>query len=52
MIKYVKRIMTEAKITSLSAQALATDHAIQILGVVTHADRVFFNPSLVQVEHV
>lgn len=29
----------------------ATDEVIQILGVATHADRIFFNPSLVQVEH-
>lgn len=29
----------------------ATDDVIQILGVATHADRIFFNPSLVQVEH-
>lgn len=29
----------------------ATDEVIQILGVATHADRIYFNPSLVQVEH-
>lgn len=29
----------------------ATDDVIQILGVATHADRIYFNPSLVQVEH-
>jgi len=29
----------------------ATDDVIQIIGVATHADRIFFNPSLVQVEH-
>lgn len=29
----------------------ATDDVIQIIGVATHADRMFFNPSLVQVEH-
>ena len=29
----------------------ATDDVIQIVGVATHADRMFFNPSLVQVEH-
>lgn len=28
-----------------------TDDVIQILGVATHADRMFFNPNLVQVEH-
>ena len=30
----------------------ATDDVIQILGVATHADRMIFNPSLIQVEHV
>ncbi|MDP3958170.1 MAG: hypothetical protein Q8Q36_01750 [bacterium] len=30
---------------------VGTDNVIQILGVATHADRVYFNPSLVQVEH-
>jgi hypothetical protein len=29
-----------------------TDDVIQILGVATHADRMFFNPNLVQIEHV
>lgn len=29
-----------------------TDDVIQVLGVATHADRIYFNPSLVQVEHV
>lgn len=29
-----------------------TDDVIQILGVATHADRMYFNPQLVQVEHV
>lgn len=29
----------------------ATDEVIQILGVATHADRIYFNPSLVQIEH-
>ena len=28
------------------------DDVIQIVGVATHADRMFFNPQLVQVEHV
>lgn len=28
-----------------------TDEVIQIIGVATHADRILFNPSLVQVEH-
>lgn len=28
-----------------------TDDVIQLLGVATHANRMFFNPSLVQVEH-
>jgi hypothetical protein len=28
-----------------------TDNVIQVLGLATHSDRVFFNPSLVQVEH-
>lgn len=28
-----------------------TNNVIQVLGVATHADRMFFNPSLVQVEH-
>ncbi len=28
----------------------ATDEVVQIIGVATHADRVYFNPSLVQVE--
>lgn len=28
-----------------------TDDVIQILGVATHADRMYFNPQLVQVEH-
>lgn len=30
----------------------ATDDVIQIAGVATHADRMLFNPQLVQVEHV
>ena len=30
----------------------ATDDVIQVLGVATHADRIYFNPQLVQVEHV
>jgi len=30
----------------------ATDDVVQIVGVATHADRMFFNPQLVQVEHV
>lgn len=29
----------------------ATDNVVQVLGVATHADRVYFNPSLVQIEH-
>lgn len=29
-----------------------TDDVIQVLGVATHADRIYFNPQLVQVEHV
>ncbi len=29
----------------------ATDEVIQLLGVATHADRMLFNPQLVQVEH-
>jgi len=29
----------------------ATDNVIQIIGVATHADRIFFNPNLAQVEH-
>jgi hypothetical protein len=28
------------------------DNVIQILGVATHADRIYFNPSLIQVEHI
>lgn len=28
-----------------------TDDVVQILGVATHADRMYFNPQLVQVEH-
>jgi len=28
-----------------------TDDVVQIVGVATHADRMFFNPQLVQVEH-
>jgi hypothetical protein len=28
-----------------------TDSVTQVIGVATHADRIFFNPSLVQVEH-
>jgi hypothetical protein len=28
-----------------------TDDVVQILGVATHADRMFFNPQLVQIEH-
>lgn len=28
-----------------------TDDVIQIMGVATHADRMFFNPQLIQVEH-
>lgn len=28
-----------------------TDDVIQIVGVATHADRMFFNPQLVQIEH-
>ena len=27
------------------------DDVIQVLGVATHADRIYFNPQLVQVEH-
>jgi hypothetical protein len=30
----------------------ATDEVVQILGVATHADRMFFNPQLVQIELV
>lgn len=30
----------------------ATNNVIQIIGIATHADRIFFNPSLVQVEHI
>lgn len=30
----------------------ATNEVVQILGVATHADRIYFNPSLAQVEHV
>lgn len=30
----------------------AADDVIQILGVATHADRMYFNPQLVQVEHI
>ncbi len=30
----------------------ATDEVIQFLGVATHADRMLFNPQLVQVEHI
>lgn len=29
-----------------------TDDVIQILGIATHADRMLFNPQLVQIEHV
>ncbi|MFA6269376.1 MAG: hypothetical protein WCW13_02565 [archaeon] len=29
-----------------------TDDVIQIIGVATHADRIYFTPQLVQVEHV
>jgi len=28
-----------------------TDDVVQIMGVATHADRIYFNPQLVQVEH-
>jgi hypothetical protein len=28
-----------------------TDDVIQIVGVATHADRMYFNPCLIQVEH-
>lgn len=28
----------------------STDEVVQILGVATHADRIYFNPQLVQVE--
>jgi hypothetical protein len=27
------------------------DDVIQIMGVATHADRMYFNPQLVQIEH-
>jgi hypothetical protein len=30
----------------------ATNEVVQILGIATHADRIYFNPSLVQVENV
>jgi len=30
----------------------ATDQVVQILGWATHADRMFFSPQLVQIEHV
>ena len=30
----------------------ATDDVVQIVGIATHADRMFFNPQLVQIEHV
>lgn len=30
---------------------VGTDDVVQILGVATHADRMYFNPQLVQVEH-
>lgn len=30
----------------------ATNEVVQILGIATHADRIYFNPQLVQVEHV
>jgi predicted RecA/RadA family phage recombinase len=33
-------------------QPSGTDDVIQVLGVATHADRVFFSPNLVQIEHV
>ncbi len=37
---------------TLSATApTGTDDVIQIVGVATHADRMFFSPQLVQVEH-
>lgn len=29
-----------------------TDDVVQILGIATHADRMYFNPQLVQIEHV
>ena len=29
-----------------------TDDVVQIMGVATHADRMYFNPQLVQVEHI
>lgn len=29
----------------------ATDNSVQIIGVATHTNRMYFNPSLVQVEH-
>lgn len=29
----------------------ATDDVIQIMGVATHADRMYFNPQIIQVEH-
>lgn len=38
--------------TLTQAPPSATDDVIQIVGVATHADRMFFNPQLVQVEHV
>lgn len=31
---------------------VATDEVVQILGIATHADRLFFNPQLVQVENL
>ena len=32
-------------------QPSGTDDVIQVLGVATHADRMYFNPNLVQLEH-
>jgi hypothetical protein len=33
-------------------QPLATDNVIQVLGIATHADRMFFNPQLDYITHV
>lgn len=37
--------------TLSQTQPSGTDDVVQIMGVATHADRIYFNPQLVQVEH-
>ena len=38
--------------TLIQTPTTGTNYVIQILGVATHADRMIFNPQLVQVEHI